>query len=145
MTACDPGMTIRQVNSSENNQSKSGSSDTSIIVHVDTVRPLTGEIRYFAGVYVTNPLDSPIVVTKCQLESRGRTYSDNLPGPATFPLMIKPAATERFNVWFDLDDDLWTTFHQTTGLVVYYRIGNNDSMVRATLIGAGKLRSLFWN
>ncbi len=131
--ACDPGMTIYQTNTNQNNPVPEP-----VTVRVKASHPLIGETWYAPDndVTVTNPLDKPIVITKVERLANGTTYQHKHTGATNeYPLTVSAGKTETLPLWFDLKDDVWETFKTPAELRVYYRNGRDESVAHAFIVG----------
>ena len=127
LVACDPGMTVRQLKSSDEAQSE-------IVVRIKTTRQLIGETWYAPEIEVTNSSKSPITVTNVELAARRKTYANVPFHPETYPLTIQPGNTKTIDVMFRLDDAVYKTFEQAAELSVHYRSGGKQETVRVSVI-----------
>ena len=118
MTACDPGMAIRQIKS-PGALNGSVTSNAQVNVHIETKHQLIGETLYGPEVKVTNATGSPIAVTNVELTARSKTYANTHPRPETYPLTIQPGSAETLHVLFRLDDSVHKTFQQSAELLVH--------------------------
>ena len=127
LVACDPGMTVRQLKSSDEAQSE-------IVVRIKTTRQLIGETWYAPEIEVTNSNKSPITVTNVELAARSKTYANVPFHPETYPLTIQPGNTKTLDVMFRLDDAVYKTFEQAAELSVHYRSEGKQETVRVSVI-----------
>jgi LEA14-like dessication related protein len=125
--ACDPGMTVHQLKSSDEVQSD-------MVVRIKTTRQLIGETWYAPEIEVTNPNKSPITVTNVELAARSKTYANVPFHPETYPLTIQPGNTKTLDVMFRLDDAVYKTFKQAAELSVHFRSGEKQETVRVSVI-----------
>jgi hypothetical protein len=130
MTACDPGMTIRQ-----NAASAGNGANPSVAIHVKASHPLISETWYAPGVEITNQSDSPITVTSVELYAQHATIHNKPRRSGTYPLEIPAKGTETLDVWFDLADTVKKTFHDPAELRMYYRSGSKEQIAQTSLIG----------
>lgn len=135
IVACDYGMTIRQLNSPSQGSSTKGSQ---IVVNVETAERLIGNTSYLTGVQLTNVFEESVTVSNIDLSAQDKTYENEPTKFTVYPLTINPGNTERVGVYFHFDDDVWNTFQQPADLRVYYRIGNEQNVAHASIIGEEK-------
>jgi hypothetical protein len=144
IVACDYGMSIRQVNPPDRVTRGSATTNAQIIVNVETAESLIGNISYLTGVKLTNVSSASITVFKIDLLAKNKTYENEPSRFTVYPLTIQPGGTERVPAYFHLDDDVWNTFQKPADLRVYYRIGNEQRVAHASIIGEEKgLKQLF--
>jgi len=128
-------MTIRQLNSPSQGSSTKGSQ---IVVNVETAERLIGNTSYLTGVQLTNVFEESVTVSNIDLSAQDKTYENEPTKFTVYPLTINPGNTERVGVYFHFDDDVWNTFQQPADLRVYYRIGNEQNVAHASIIGEEK-------
>jgi hypothetical protein len=135
VVACDIGMSIHQASSPSHVSQGSATTGAPVIVNIKTRKPLIGETWYATEVDLTNTSSSPISVYKIDLSAQHKTYKNEPSSFAVYPLTVQAGSTGIVGVYFRLDEDVWTTFHQPADLLVYYRIGNEQKVASASLIG----------
>ena len=138
VVACDYGMTIRQLNSPDRVSQGSSTKDSQIVVNVETAERLIGTTSYLTGVKLTNVSEESVTVSNIDLSAQNKTYENEPTQFTVYPFKINPGSTERVGVYFHFDDDVWNTFQQPADLRVYYRIGNEQNVVHASIIGEEK-------
>ncbi|MFN2598054.1 MAG: hypothetical protein ABR563_12815 [Pyrinomonadaceae bacterium] len=127
---CDPDMTIRQTNMDSHTVGQPA------VVNVNTTNPLIGETWYAPHATLTNSSDTLITVTKVELVADGATYENKPPGAAKYPLSIEAGKVVTLPVWFDLNDDVWSTFKKkVVELRVHCHSGSNDYVSSAFVVG----------
>lgn len=130
MSACDPGMTIRQGVPNEGS-----GANTSVAIHVRTINPLIGETWYAPEVTITNLSDSPITLTAVELVAQRSTLQNKPRRSGIYPLEIPPRRTETLDIWFALADTVKKTFQEPAELRMHYRSGSKEQIAQTTLIG----------
>jgi hypothetical protein len=135
--ACDYGMSIRQVNSPDHVSQESSTKDSQIVVTVEPAERLIGETWYSTGVRLTNDSREPVLVSNIDIFAQNKIYQNEPTQFTTYPLRINPSGTERVGVYFRLDDDVENTFRNAADLRVYYRIGNEQRIAHARIVGGG--------
>jgi hypothetical protein len=133
VVGCDPGISIRQVNSAEYAPNEKTTLDDRVVVNAKTKLQFIGDTRYMPEVKVTNASGSPITVFSIDLSTRKKTYTSKVLPPPTFPLTIQSGSTETIGIDFNLDEDVQKTFQQTAELWVHYWSGGKQEIARAHL------------
>jgi hypothetical protein len=82
---CDPGMTIRQINSRAESKRTVVIVTPDITIEVKTTHQLIGERWYDPQVNVMNSSDSPITITSVELVAQGVTYENKPRAEQTYP------------------------------------------------------------
>ena len=85
IAGCDPGVTIRQGDPQNESRVSRDVDDSSVLVHVKSIRQLTGETLYAPEIQVRNSLESPITITSVELAAKSGTYANTFPRPETYP------------------------------------------------------------
>jgi len=83
---CDPGITIRQINSTADPKKKAAVVTPEIMIQVKTAHQLTGEGWYDTEVEVKDSSDSPITITSVELHTQGVTCENKPRAKKTYPL-----------------------------------------------------------
>jgi hypothetical protein len=133
MTACDPGVSIRQIKSQGQTTIGSNAPDSQVVLDVKTTLQLIGETWYAPEVRVTNSGRSPIIIKNIELAAIGKIYSNAPPRPETSPLNILPGSTETLHVLFRLDDAVYKVFKQPAELRVHYQSDGAQGIVHASV------------
>ena len=129
LVACDPGMTIRQIKTSNGTSAQ-------ITLNVKTEHPLIGETSYVPQVTVTNNSDSSITITSVELVAKRGTYANKPLQPGSYPLAVPPGKTETLDIRFDLADYVKKTFfRQPAELQVHYKSRSQGETARVSVIG----------
>ena len=135
MTACDPGVSIRQIKSHGQPIIGSTAPEDHVVLVVSTTRQLIGETWYAPEIRVTNLGPSPIIIQSVELAARGKTYANTPPRPETIQLKILPGSTENLHALFRLDDSVHKVFKRPAELQLHYQSGGVQETVRAAVIG----------
>ena len=135
MTACDPGISIRQIRPLGQITVHSDAPASPVFLDVKTTRQLIGETWYAPEVWVTNSGRSPITIRNIELVIMGKTYSNAPLRPETAPLDILPGSTETLHVLFRLDDSVYKVFKQPAQLLVHYQSDGPQGIARAFVVG----------
>ena len=133
IVGCDPGISIRQVNSAEYVPNEKATPDERVVVNAKNTRQFIGETWYVTEIKVTNASGSPITVFSIDLSTRKKIYTSKVLPPPTFPLTIQSGSTETIGVDFDLDEDVQKTFQQPSELWVNYWRSGKQEIARAHL------------
>lgn len=129
LVACDPGMTIRQIEASNGTPAR-------ITLNVKTKHLLIGETSYVPQVTVTNNSDSPITITSVELIAKRGTYANKPLQPGSYPMAVPPGKTETLDIWFDLADHVKETFfRQPAEVRVHYKSRSQDETAHVSVIG----------
>jgi hypothetical protein len=138
VVACDIGLSIRQVNPPDRVSQGSAPKDAQIVVNVETMERLIGNTSYLTGVKLTNVSGVSVAVSRIDLLAQNKTYENEPTRFTVYPLTIQPGGVERVGVYFRLDDDVQNTFQKPADLRVHYRIGNEQRVAHASIIGEEK-------
>jgi hypothetical protein len=132
MVACDPGLSIRQVDPQKQLSSGTATLNAQVVVQVERRDQLIGSTWYMTKVKVTNVSRSPMTVFSVDLSVQNKLYTNKAP-EVVYPLPIQPGGVKILGVYFALDDDIQKTFQQGADLWVHYRIGGEDGTANAHL------------
>jgi hypothetical protein len=135
MTACDPGISVRQIRSTGNTTVGQVSAENQLVLDVKTTRQLIGEAWYDPEVRITNSSSSPITIQNIELATRDKTYMDTPGRPEIIPLKIQPGSTETLHVLFRLDDAVYKVFRKPAELRVHYQSDGAEGIARASVVG----------
>jgi hypothetical protein len=139
MTACDPGISIRQIRPLGQTTVDSDAPDSPLLLDVKTTRQLIGETWYAPEVWVTNSGRSPINIKNIELATSGRTYADAPPQLNTTSLKVLPGSTQTLHVLFRLDDSVYKVFEQPAQVRVHYQSDGAQGVARAYVVsGSGQ-------
>ena len=130
LTACDPGIEIRQQDVSEN-----ASTGQELILRVTTRDQLIGEKSYAPKLEVTNPSSSRMIITAVELATSRQTYSNHPLNSDAYPLSVGPGQKESPEVRFDLAEPVDKAFKGPAELRVHYKIGDAGQIAVARIIG----------
>lgn len=133
IAGCDPGMTIRQAQSSETTVTSGSGNAQTVEVFVASERVLTGETWYNPKVTVTNLSDESITITGADLIAGAGTYASRPPGASSYPLDVAAGKAAPLAVWFDLSRPVSETFSQPARLHVRCRAGMRQFLATVTL------------
>jgi hypothetical protein len=122
IVACDPGVTIRQVDSPKEIGKLSG-----VILRVGTT-------YYAPQVTVTNNSEATVLVTGIELATKQRIYTDSSPRPQDLPGEVLTNQAHDFTVLFRLDDAVYKTLKEPAELHVHYRSGSSEDTARIAIV-----------
>lgn len=98
LVGCDPGMTVRQINSVVEAENAASTTIPKISVDVKTTHQLIGEGWYGPQVIAANLSDVPVTITSIELIAGSKTFQNgtraaqdypaNLPAHSTVPLSV---------------------------------------------------------
>ena len=134
LVGCDPGMTIRQAQASNDSRTPLGTVGPRVTIRVKTTHQLFGEAWYDPDVEVINSLESPIAVTSVELMTQKRSYPNTSPQPENRPITIPPGSAETMKVSFRLEAGVHETFRQPAELRVHYLTGDKEEIARTTIV-----------
>lgn len=129
--SCDPGIQIRQT------EKEVQPADSVLKVRVPVSHNLIGE-GYYApeGVEATNISNSSLNITRPEFISGERTYTWKQVGPGKYPITLKPGASAKLPIWFDLDPSyLSGVFKNAVELRVHYEADTQKSYLSVFLVG----------
>jgi hypothetical protein len=129
IVACDPGVTIRQADSSKEIGKQGG-----VILRVKSARELIGTAHYAPQVTVTNNSESTVLVTGIELATKQRIYTDSSPRPQDFPGEILARQAHDFTVLFRFDDAVYKTLKDAAELRVHYRSRSTEDTARTAIV-----------
>jgi len=138
MTACDPGVSIRQIKSQGQTTVGRVAAENQVVLEVKTTRQLIGEAWYDPEVQVTNSTSSPITIESIELATRDKTYTNTSVRPERSPLKIQPGSTETLHVLFRLDDAVYKVIKRPAELRVHYESGGTQEIARASVVGGSQ-------
>lgn len=135
-SACDPGMTIRQIKSEDNANSQSEPANPRVFVHVETTHPLIGETWYDPKITFTNFSDTPLTINSVELVTRFGTFKNKITLPAeTYPIVVPVGRTVDVPVWFNLSYFVKETFEKPAEMQIHYFKNNQEFIARADIEG----------
>jgi len=132
LIGCDPGMSIRQVNS-VTRPPKPVIIPSELVLDVKTTHQLIGESWYDPEVRITNRSQLAATVTKVELVALAKTYAPS--HPDGYPLQLGPGESQVLKVFFELEHGVQETFKKRADLRVYYEIGGEKQIAIAKLAG----------
>ena len=133
-TGCDPGMSIRQINSAAVSK-KAVVVAPEIAIEVKTTHQLIGEGWYDPEVKVTNSFDSPITVTSVDLVAQGVTYENKPRQGETYPLTLPARSTTSIEVAFRFSEGVHKIFKKPAELRIHYLTQGRDGLALTNVVG----------
>jgi len=137
---CDPGMTIRQINSTVDSKKTSVVVPPEMTIEIKTTRQLIGEGWYDPQVKVKNLSDSPITVTRVELVAQAATYENQPRAAESYPLTLPARGTASLDLGFRLNQGVSKVFKKPAELRIHYLTGGHDGLTRIT-VAAGPLNA----
>ena len=138
MTACDPGISVRQITSRGQTTVGKLAPVNSVALDVKTTRQLIGQAWYDPEIRITNSTSSPITIENVELATTGKTYAKAAVRPGTSALEIQPGSTETIHISFRLDDAVYKAFKQPAELRVHYQRDGMEEIARASVVGGSR-------
>jgi hypothetical protein len=135
---CDPGMTIRQINSRAESKRTVVIVTPDITIEVKTTHQLIGERWYDPQVNVMNSSDSPITITSVELVAQGVTYENKPRAEQTYPLTLPVRSTASLDIAFRFSEGVYRIFKEPAELRIHYLTRSHDGLARTT-VAAGPL------
>jgi hypothetical protein len=132
---CDPGMSIRQINSAADSKKTAVVVTPEIAIEVKTTHQLIGEGWYHPEVKVTNSSDSLITITSVELVAQGVTYENKPRGGETYPLTLPVRSTTSLEVAFRFSEGVHKIFKKPAELRIHYLTRGHDGLARTTVVG----------
>ena len=135
VVACDPGMTVRQINSSVESENTAVNAIPKISVAVRTTHQLIGEEWYDPQVTATNPSDVPLTITSVELIAGKQTFKNEDRAAKDYPITLLPRSTVPLSVdfKFSTDVDVNRAFKNPGELRVHYSSQQGAGIASATV------------
>ena len=135
LEGCDPGMSIRQINSRDGSGNQSVVAAPEITMEVKTKHQLIGEYWYDPEIKATNSSDYPITITRVELVARGVTYENKPRGTDPFPLTLLKRSTASLDVTFRFSEGVHAIFKKPAELRIAYTSEGRDGLAHTTIVG----------
>jgi hypothetical protein len=131
---CDPGMTVRQINSFVESKSAAVVA-TPISVNVKTTHQMIGERWYGPQVTATNPSDIPLTITSVELIASSQTLKNEDIAAKDYPVTLPAGSTVHLGVHFRFSDgvDVDKAFNNPGELRIHYSSQQGAGIVRVTV------------
>ena len=104
LVGCDPGMTVRQINSSVESESAAATTIPKISVDVKTTSQLIGQRLYDPHVVATNLSDAPVTITSIELIAGSRTLQNGTHAAKDYPVNLPAHSAVPLGVYLSLSD-----------------------------------------
>ena len=138
--ACDPGMTVRQINSIVDSKKTAVVVPPEMTIEIKTTHHLIGEGWYDPQVKVTNSSDSPITIRRVELVAQAVTYENQPRAAESYPLTIPARSTASLDIGFRFNQGVNKIFKKPAELRIHYLTGGHDGLARTT-VAAGALNA----
>jgi hypothetical protein len=132
---CDPGMSIRQINSRADSKKTAVVVTPEIAIEVKTTHQMIGEGSYDPEVKVTNSSDSPITITSVELVAQSLTYENKPRGAEAYPLTLPVRSTTSLDIAFRFSEGVHRIFKKPAELRIHYLTRGHDGLARTTVVG----------
>lgn len=133
--ACDPGMTVRQIDSSVESEGATTTTTPKISVDVKTTDQLIGERSYRPRVTLTNSSDFTITITEVDLNAQGAIYKNRPYDAKYYPLRVPPQSTVPLDVYFRFAEGIYKIFKDPCELRIHYSSQQGTALARITVAG----------
>ena len=137
---CDPGMTIRQIDSTVDSKKTSVVVPPEMTIEIKTTHQLIGSGWYDPQITVKNSSDSPITITKVELVAQAATYENQARAVESYPLTLPARSTAPLDIRFRFNQGVSKVFKKPAELRIYYLTGGHDGLTRIT-VAAGPLNA----
>jgi hypothetical protein len=117
---CDPGMTVRQINSSVESEGATVTAIPKISIDVKTTHLLIGQRVYDPPVIATNSSDVPVMITRVELIAGGRTFRNGPYREKEYPVNLPAHSAVPVGVYFRLSDGVAKIFENPGELPIHY-------------------------
>jgi hypothetical protein len=135
LVACDPGMTVRQINSFVQSENVAVTAVPKISVDVKTTHQLIGENSYSPQSIATNTSDFLITITGVELVAEGTTFQNKPRVGNYYPLNVPAHDTAALDVNFRFSDGVSKVFKNPGELRIHYSSQQGPGVARITLAG----------
>jgi hypothetical protein len=135
LVACDPGMTVRQINSFVQSENVAVTAIPKISVDVKTTHQFVGENWYTPQTIVTNPSDFPITITGVELVADGSTFQNEPRVANHYPLNVPAHDTAALDLNFRFSDGVSKVFKNPGELRIHYSSQQGVGLARVRLAG----------
>jgi len=133
LVGCDPGMTVRQMNSSIESESAAATTMPKISVDVKTTSHLIGQKLYDPHVTATNLSDVPVTITSIELVVGGTTFQNGPYAVNDYPVNLTAHGTIPLGVYFSLSDGVSKIFEKPGELRIHYCSQQGSGFARITV------------
>ena len=135
LVGCDPGMTVRQINSFVESESAATTTIPEISVNVKTTHQMIGERWYGPQVTATNPSDVSVTITSAELIANSQTFANEDIAAKNYPVTLPAGSTVPLGVHFRFSDgvDVDNAFKSPGELRIHYSSQQGAGVVRVTV------------
>jgi hypothetical protein len=134
---CDPGLTIRQINSTVDSK-KTAVVPPEMTIEIKTTHQFIGEGWYDPQVKVNNSSDLPITITRVELVAQAATYENQPRAAESYPLTVPAGSTASLDIGFRFNQGASKVFKKPAELRIHYLTGGHAGITR-TAVAAGSL------
>ncbi|HKV91629.1 MAG TPA: hypothetical protein VJW20_03665 [Candidatus Angelobacter sp.] len=142
LLGCDPAINIYQVKL-VHPPIPMNAKQPELSVSVKRYHSLIGEDWYEPEVTIKNSSSSAVTVTGMELITTTKTNTRKASQEGIYPLTLRPEAATVLHARFDLDQGLLNTFSKPAELLVHYRIGNQNEIVKTRLVSGAEKNWIF--
>jgi hypothetical protein len=132
LTACDPGITIRQINSTVQAE-KQPTVIPKLSVEVQTTHQLIGEGWYHPQIKIVNSSDFPMTITGIELIAGGVTYENSPHHAKNYPLTLAAQSSASLDVEFRFSQGVYKVFENPSELRIQYSSRGDSGFTRIAL------------
>ncbi len=137
---CDPGITIRQINSTVDFKKTAVVVPPEMTIEIKTTHQLIGGGWYDPQVEAKNSSDSPITITRVELVAQAATYENQPRAAESYPLTLPACSTASLDIRFYFNEGVSKVFKKPAELRIHYLTGGHDGLTRTT-VAAGPLNA----
>jgi hypothetical protein len=117
---CDPGITIRQINSTGDSKRTAVIVTPDITIEVKTTHPINRGTLVQSEVNVMKSSDSPITITSVELVAQGVTYENKPRAKKSYPLTLLVLSTASLDIAFDFSEGVCWILKEPAELRIHY-------------------------
>jgi hypothetical protein len=135
LAACDPGMTVRQINSVVESENAAATAIPKISVEVKTTHQLIGESWYSPQITATNSFDVPVTITSVELIAGSTTFQNSPRAAKDYPVNLPARSTVPLHVDFGFNDGMYVekVFRNPGELRIHYSSQQGAGLARITV------------
>lgn len=143
LVACDPGMSVRQINSFVESKNRGVTAVPKLSVDVKTTHQLIGERWYDPQIIATNSSDIPITITSVELIAGTATFQNRPQAAKDYPVTLPAHRAAPLNVDFRFSDDLdvHKVFRRPAELRIHYSTERGSGLAHIT-VARGNLNAM---
>ena len=135
LVGCDPGMSVRQINSFVESENAMAAVVPKISVNVKATHQMIGERRYGPLVTATNASDIPVTITNVELFANGQTVKNEDIAAKDYPVTLPARSALPLSVYFRFSDgvDIDKAFKNPGELRIHYSSQQGAGVLRITV------------